>query len=428
MMRRQGQYGDSGVNTYAAAAPMHHMSGQRMEHKSSHFEGRLEAFTPERDNPYASSKSEGQWRWERDGSKGSNPMVSHMYNEGKCCCQLSLIYVYAESGDRSGGICLTLRRAGPDRVDIHDTVILESKGRQRWRCRRRMSGHNDKLSIPLYPLKCYSILFLGFALPCSSPPIQRAPFASPILPRAICSHVTLLGSAVFSLAKSSTKHDLKCSPERAIGIQRRCWISRSGQGGDTSRSYFQGQRPDPKLAMEKQNNNDSRSQSHNEDMDLGYEDKPSSQTFEELEQKFLDDIRKLTKEQNDAEDAENARHKEKIGAINAQYEEQLVALRARQASRRDELLRRESNARQHQYQQSVMDCYPNSSMGPSELRGYGGVAASAAGGEGHRAYNTDQYESYRERARFLGGSRDHGFEPRGPYPGGRVYDTGSRYY
>ncbi|BFG34951.1 hypothetical protein CerSpe_212250 [Prunus speciosa] len=283
MMRRQGQYGDSGVNTYAAAAaPMHHMSGQRMEHKSSHFEGRLEAFTPERDNPYASSKSEGQWRWERDGSKGSNPMASHMYNEG--------------------------------------------------------------------------------------------------------------------------------------------------QGGDTSRSYFQGQRPDPKLAMEKQNNNDSRSQSHNEDMDLGYEDKPSSQTFEELEQKFLDDIRKLTREQNDAEDAENARHKEKIGAINAQYEEQLVALRARHASRRDELLRRESNARQHQYQQSVMDHYPNSSMGPSELRGYGGVAASAAGGEGHRAYNTDQYESYRERARFLGGSRDHGFEPRGPYPGGRVYDTGSRYF
>lgn len=84
----------------------------------------------------------------------------------------------------------------------------------------------------------------------------------------------------------------------------------AGQGGDTSRSYFQGQRPDPKLAMEKQNNNDSRSQSHNEDMDLGYEDKPSSQTFEELEQKFLDDIRKLTKEQNDAEDAEIARHKE----------------------------------------------------------------------------------------------------------------------
>lgn len=45
-------------------------------------------------------------------------------------------------------------------------------------------------------------------------------------------------------------------------------------------------------------------------MDVGYENKPLSQTFEGLEQKFLDDIMKLAKEQSDAEDAENARHKE----------------------------------------------------------------------------------------------------------------------
>lgn len=99
-MRRQGQYGDSGANAYAAAAPMHRMSGQRMEHNSSHFEERLEAFTPppERENPYATSKSEDQWRWERDGSKGSNPVTSHMYNEGKYFFQLSrsLIYIHAE--------------------------------------------------------------------------------------------------------------------------------------------------------------------------------------------------------------------------------------------------------------------------------------------------------------------------------------------
>lgn len=84
----------------------------------------------------------------------------------------------------------------------------------------------------------------------------------------------------------------------------------AGQVGDTSRSYFQGQRSDPKLALESQNNSDPRSQSHIEDMDLGYEDKPSLQSFEDLEQKFLDDIRQLAKEQNDAEDAENARHRE----------------------------------------------------------------------------------------------------------------------
>ncbi|KAM1024233.1 hypothetical protein EV1_037120 [Malus domestica] len=65
-----------------------------------------------------------------------------------------------------------------------------------------------------------------------------------------------------------------------------------------------------KHTLEKQSNNDSRSQPLNEEMDLVYEDKPSSQTFEDLEKKFLDDIRNLAKEQSDAEDVENARHRE----------------------------------------------------------------------------------------------------------------------
>lgn len=82
-MRRQGQYGDPSANTYAASQ-MHHMAGQRAETKSGSFEGRLEAFTPERENPYANSKPEGQWRWEVDESKMSNSMTSRVYNEGKC--------------------------------------------------------------------------------------------------------------------------------------------------------------------------------------------------------------------------------------------------------------------------------------------------------------------------------------------------------
>ncbi|KAM3000742.1 hypothetical protein FF2_037114 [Malus domestica] len=65
-----------------------------------------------------------------------------------------------------------------------------------------------------------------------------------------------------------------------------------------------------KHTLEKQINNDSRSQPLNEEMDLVYEDKPSSQIFEDLEKKFLDDIRNLAKEQSDAEDVENARHRE----------------------------------------------------------------------------------------------------------------------
>lgn len=54
-------------------------------------------------------------------------------------------------------------------------------------------------------------------------------------------------------------------------------------------------------------------------MDVGFEDKPLSQTFEGLEQKFLDDIMKLAKDQSDAEDAENARHKEVCMIINVLF-------------------------------------------------------------------------------------------------------------
>lgn len=83
-----------------------------------------------------------------------------------------------------------------------------------------------------------------------------------------------------------------------------------GQGGDAPRSYYQGQRPDPRMALEKQGSNDPRSQPREEDTNVGYEDKPMLQTFEGLEKRFIDDIMKLAKEQTDAEDAENARHRE----------------------------------------------------------------------------------------------------------------------
>ncbi|XP_059314939.1 uncharacterized protein LOC132065528 isoform X1 [Lycium ferocissimum] len=211
-----------------------------------------------------------------------------------------------------------------------------------------------------------------------------------------------------------------------------------GQGSEASRSYYQGQRTDPRLALENQGVKDPRAQPREEDMDIGYEDKPVQQTLEVLEQKFLDDIMKLTKEQNDAEDAENSRHRERINAINAQYQEQLVALRARQASHRDEVLRRESHARKQQYEQVALDNYRQSSMSSSNARihvamnspaGERQVAYNSPAGERQAAYNADSYDSYRENARFLGNSgRDHGYEPRVQYPGGRVYDTGSRYY
>ena len=84
----------------------------------------------------------------------------------------------------------------------------------------------------------------------------------------------------------------------------------SGQGSDAPRSSYPGQRPDPKLGLEKQGNKDPRAQAHQDDMEVGYEDNNLPQTFEGLEQKFIQDLMKLTKEQHDAEDAENARHRE----------------------------------------------------------------------------------------------------------------------
>lgn len=285
-MRRQGQYADSGGNAYVSAQ-MQHMPAQRMEIKSGQFQGQLEAFTPERDQPYRTPKSDGQWRWERDGSKVSNQITPKMFNEG--------------------------------------------------------------------------------------------------------------------------------------------------QGTDGSRTYFQGQRPDPNLSLEKQNA-DLRSRPHDENMEVGYEHNLLPPTLEGLEKKFHDDIMKLAKEQNDAEDAENSRHREKINAINAQYQEQLTALRARHANRRDEFLRKESLVRQQQYQQAMMDYYPHSNMAPADSlptgnnpHGYGSVAGSAAVGDGHRGYNSDNFDSYRERPRYLGAARDQGFEPRGSYQGGRAYDNSSRY-
>lgn len=84
-----------------------------------------------------------------------------------------------------------------------------------------------------------------------------------------------------------------------------------GQGREAPRSYYQSQqRLDPRMPLERQGGGDHRSQHHEEDMDIGYEDNRVPQTFEGLEQGFLDDIMKLSKEQTDAEDAENARHRE----------------------------------------------------------------------------------------------------------------------
>ncbi|ONK68835.1 uncharacterized protein A4U43_C05F16510 [Asparagus officinalis] len=201
---------------------------------------------------------------------------------------------------------------------------------------------------------------------------------------------------------------------------------KEGQGREVPRSSYQGQRPDPELGLEKQGNKDPRTQARQDDMEVGYEDNILPQTFEGLEQKFIQDIMKLTKEHQDAEDIENARHRERLSEINIQYQEKLLAVRARQATRREELLRKESESRHQQYQSHV-NSYQNLA-GPSDAHGFGSSANHAAAlSDAHRAYAAaGNFEPYGERAEFGGGLRGRGYEPRGRYPGGRAYNSGGR--
>ncbi|KAJ4849637.1 hypothetical protein Tsubulata_017747 [Turnera subulata] len=201
----------------------------------------------------------------------------------------------------------------------------------------------------------------------------------------------------------------------------------ASQGGNGTRSYYHGQTPDPKLGTENQVNNEARAQPHEQDMEVGYEDNLLPLSFEGLERKFHDDVMRLAKEHNEAEDAENVRHRDKIIEINTRYQEKLSALRAQQANRREEFLRKESQARLTQYQQAGMSTYP--STGLQDARGYSGTAVAGAAAEAHQSYPTSQFDSYRDRPQFAGGGRTQGTEGRVPYPEGRVYNNaGGRYY
>lgn len=73
-MRRQGNFTDSPASAYGAG---------QIQNAHSDFQGQLEAFTPEREQPFSDSQAEGQWRWERDGPNMSRPMATANYNDGK---------------------------------------------------------------------------------------------------------------------------------------------------------------------------------------------------------------------------------------------------------------------------------------------------------------------------------------------------------
>ncbi|KAL6907622.1 hypothetical protein ACP4OV_002661 [Aristida adscensionis] len=216
-----------------------------------------------------------------------------------------------------------------------------------------------------------------------------------------------------------------------------------GQEAEGAQSYYDGQRSDMKVGAEKHPSKETRDQPRTDRNEARYEDYSFPRTFEGLEQSFHDDIMMLSKELQDAEDAENSRHRERLKEINAQYQEKVVALRARQATHREEFLRKESLARQQQYQQASMSGYANNAM-PRDPHGYHptvagtpppAVAAGGGYGEAHRGYASAQSGHYELGDRpdypdFHGGGRGRGrgyeHPHRGQYPGGRAYNSGGR--
>ena len=94
----------------------------------------------------------------------------------------------------------------------------------------------------------------------------------------------------------------------------------AGHRGDLNESRSQERMVNQKGSRESQENVDARSQSFEQDMEIGYEESgPSELTFERLEQKFQDEIMRSVKEQGDLEDEEIARHKEVVIMLFQKY-------------------------------------------------------------------------------------------------------------
>ncbi|MED6205908.1 hypothetical protein PIB30_022036 [Stylosanthes scabra] len=176
-------------------------------------------------------------------------------------------------------------------------------------------------------------------------------------------------------------------------------------------------------------------QSHEQDMEIGYEEgTPPPTTYEGLEQRFIDEITKLARERSDAEDAEFARHNERILEINKEYHEKLSALRDLQATRREEFLRKELQARLNQYQESKRSYSPHMKVPVPvvvpDAHGFTTTSPSTFTAEANsRFYGATEYNKRDgERTVSLSSGRSQGSEGRVPLPPGRVYNNSTAYY
>eukprot|EP00250_Pteridium_aquilinum_P020623 c24889_g2_i2 orf=528-1979(-) len=175
--------------------------------------------------------------------------------------------------------------------------------------------------------------------------------------------------------------------------------------------------------------------------ELGYDQQSSGQTLEGLEHSFVQETMQLTKELNDAEDKENARHREAMRDIQEQYQQKVVVLRAQQGKRREEFLRQEVQFRQQQYQQyqqhpaQVGAKHYNYDMGGAMSGGLNSSAREQPGyGNGSADRNDTRgggYGSYRGDEGYHNSShsyRNSGYEPGMPHSRNQAYDAGPYRY
>lgn len=87
-------------------------------------------------------------------------------------------------------------------------------------------------------------------------------------------------------------------------------VNDAGHGAAGAQSFYDGKRSDAKVGQEKQTSKETRDQPRTDRTETRYEDYNIPQTFEGLEKSFHEDIVMLSKELQDAEDAENSRHRE----------------------------------------------------------------------------------------------------------------------
>ncbi|KAJ3682724.1 hypothetical protein LUZ60_012951 [Juncus effusus] len=130
-----------------------------------------------------------------------------------------------------------------------------------------------------------------------------------------------------------------------------------GQANVASQAaLYDAQRQDSNLGQQKAQTPPTNN-ANNKLQTAGYEDINNNinasipQTIDSLEQKFLQDINKLSKEHNEAEDSEISRHRERLNEITAQYHEKLTAIRSQHLKLREEFAKKEAQFRFQQYQQ-----------------------------------------------------------------------------